>query len=593
MTTMLGRTAEVSGAARLSADGSAEVSGAARLSADGSAEVSGAARFAADHPWDGLAYGWIVASPVARGRLNAVFTDPAEDDDVLVVLWHGNVPHLPGAGSPEATAGAGAPSPSTPASVPGPPGFDGPEPPPLQSDRIAHRGQPVALVVADTLEGARRAARLVRWDITEERHDVVLRAIDPGPPTDIGLTPDTTHPGPPAAGTDIGLTPDTTHPGPTTPGTGIDAMSGAANPGVDVVYTTPAAPDGPLEPPATIARWDGQRLELSASGQDPDTVAELFGLPTGHVRVIPGPGGGSGPVRPDAVLAALGAWVTGRPVQVTSPHPAGFRAPTVQRLRISATPDGRLTAIDHTVRTATSRFRDPGVVPHGGYDVPDLTLRHRAVPLDVPPSRSARTPGTVALECALDELALSIGMDPLTFRERNLRGDCLRRLRAGAARFGWPDRPHGRAGEWLIGTGLAGGAHFAEVRVSTVTGEVGVTRLFGVYTARDAADARATRSRFLGDMVAGVSMALHEAPAPDPEGGTWTDSAPGGSRIPAYPDIAWIDAAWVDGLEPSRSDIGSPAAAILNAVADATGTRIRTLPARLPDLLAGGTAAPA
>src|SRR3954471_14930918 len=119
---------------------------------EGPEKVTGAARYAAEYPQDDIAYGWIVQSPVPRGRLNAVLADPASD--ALAVLWHGNAPRLEPADDPELDV--------------------------LQSDRISYRGQPVALVVADTLEAARRAAHVLQLDITAEEHDTVLRADHPG-----------------------------------------------------------------------------------------------------------------------------------------------------------------------------------------------------------------------------------------------------------------------------------------------------------------------------------------------------------------------------------------------------------------------------
>ncbi|WP_229830235.1 xanthine dehydrogenase family protein molybdopterin-binding subunit [Actinoplanes ianthinogenes] len=654
---------------------------------EGPAKVSGAARYAADYPQDHLAYGWIVPSPVPRGRLDAVLTDPAAAD-VLAVLWHGNAPQLQSSDDPELAV--------------------------LQSDRIAYRGQPLALVVATTLEAARRAAQLIRLDITAEEHDVELRADHPD-----HYRPEKVNPDVPA---------DT--------GEGdVEAALVAAPVAVDVTYTVPALHNNPMEPHATIARWDGDELVLYDSNQHPSGIAEavgaVFGLTAERVHVITehvgGGFGSKGTARPNAVLAALAAWVTERPVQVVLPRQAmfsvvGHRAPTVQRLRIGAEADGTLTAIDHQTWTQTSRLfefvESAAVVTRDMYPVPNLRTAHRVVPLDVPTPRWMRAPGEapgmVALECALDELATELGADPLDLRLRAADPGLAACLRAGAERFGWSGRDHRprqrREGDWWIGTGVAGatypatampstarvraladdnfevaigaadlgtgartvlaqiaadelgvpveairirigdstlpaasvaggssgsaswgwavtgacrllksehrdeavfdttdlverqnrkdrharGAHFAEVRVDAVTGEVRVSRLFGMYDAGRILNPRTARGQFLGGMIMGMGMALHEESVLDPAAGTWVNHDLAEYHVPTHADVEWIDAAWLDRPDDDLNPIGargigeigivgSPAA-ILNAVWHATGTRIRDLPAR-PDKL--------
>jgi xanthine dehydrogenase YagR molybdenum-binding subunit len=667
---------------------------------EGPEKVTGAARYAAEYPQDDMAYGWIVHSPVPRGRLNAVLADPAAD--ALAVLWHGNAPRLEPADDPELDV--------------------------LQSDRISYRGQPVALVVADTLEAARRAAQVVQLDIAVEDYDTLLRADHPEL-----YTPEKVNPAFPA---------DTQQ-------GDVDGALRDAPVMVDVTYRTPALHNNPMEPHATIARWDGDDLMLFDSNQHPSgiaaTVGTVFDLPAERVHVVTehvgGGFGSKGSARPNAVLAALAAKVVGRPVKVVLPRQAmfslvGYRTPTIQRIRLGAGRDGVLTAIDHLAIEQTSRLYEfaeqTTVATRHMYAAPNRRTGHRLVRLDMPTPRWMRAPGEapgmVGLECAIDELAEKLGLDPIELRIRNeppvepengtpfTSRHFIECLRAGAERFGWADRDprprQRREGDWWIGTGVAGatyptmaqpstararavgdgsfqvsiaaadigtgartiltqiaadalgvsvdrvririgdstlpkasvaggssgsaswgwavtgacrqlrdsgraevifdsteqvnqqekdgrhafGAHFAEVRVDAVTGEVRVSRLFGMYAAGRILNPRTARSQFLGGMIMGMGMALHEEGVLDPDMGRWVNHDLAEYHIPAHADVEQIDAAWIDEqdeqINPMGSKgigeigiVGSPAA-IVNAVWHATGIRVRDLPVRLDKLLA-------
>ncbi|WP_229069989.1 xanthine dehydrogenase family protein molybdopterin-binding subunit [Actinoplanes sp. DH11] len=666
---------------------------------EGPKKVTGAAKYAAEYPQDDLAYAWIVQSPVARGRLDAVVVDPT--DEAIVVLWHGNAPRLRDADDPELAV--------------------------LQSAAISYRGQPVALVVADTPEGARRAAQTVRLEITAEEHDTVLRTDHPEL-----YTPETVNPGFPSE----------------TAAGDVDRAWAAAPVRIDVEYATPALHNNPMEPHATIARWDGDELTLWDSNQHPSgvaaTVSQVFGMRPDQTRVITehvgGGFGSKGTARPNAVLAAMGARVTGRPVKLALPRQqmftvVGHRTPTRQRIRLAATSDGALTAIDHQAFSQSSRLfefaEQTAVATRHMYAAPNRRTGHRLLRLDMPTPRWMRAPGEApgmfALECAMDELAAELGIDPIELRVRNEPEvepetgtpftsrhyvDCLRQ---GAERFGWSGRDprprQRREGDWWIGTGVAGatypamaqpstarvrafddggfevaigaadlgtgartiltqiaadalgvpveritirigdsslpkasvaggssgsaswgwavtgacralresgereavfdtteliqkqekegrhafGAHFAEVRVDAVTGEVRVSRLFGMYAAGRILNPRTARSQFLGGMIMGMGMALHEEGVLDPAMGEWVNHDLAEYHIPAHADVENIDAAWLDEqddqLNPMGSKgvgeigiVGSPAA-IVNAVWHATGVRVRDLPVRLDKLL--------
>ncbi|OJF13495.1 xanthine dehydrogenase family protein molybdopterin-binding subunit [Couchioplanes caeruleus] len=669
---------------------------------EGPAKVTGTARYAVEYPLEDVAYAWVVQSPVPRGTLTSVVVDPtAEADDVLAVLWHGNAPRLEQPDDPELAV--------------------------LQSERISYRGQAVALVVARTLEAARRAAQVVRLEIDVEPHDALLREDHPEL-----YTPEEVDPDSPA----VTQTGD------------VEAAFAAAPVTVDVRYATPALHNNPMEPHATTALWTGGDLVLHDSNQHPPGVAAavgaVFGLGAERVHVITehvgGGFGSKGTARPNAVLAAMAARVADRPVRLALTRQAmfsmvGYRTPTLQRIRLAADRDGTLTAIDHQAVEQTSRIfeyaEQTTVVSRHMYASANRRTGHHLVRLDMPTPRWMRAPGeapgSVGLECAMDELAAELGMDPIELRIRNepraepesgvpfTSRNYLACLREGAQRFGWEGRDprprRRREGSWWIGTGVAGatypssvmpsvarvrrepdgavevsiaaadlgtgartiltqiaadelrlppervrvrigdstlprasvaggssgsaswgwavtgacrelrdsgrdeatfdttelverqdtegkhayGAHFAEVRVDADSGEVRVSRLFGMYAAGRILNPRTARSQFIGGMTMGMGMALHEEGVLDPAMGEWVNHDFAGYHVPVHADVEWIDAAWLDeaddDLNPMGSKgigeigiVGSPAA-IVNAVWHATGVRVRDLPVRLDKLL--------
>jgi xanthine dehydrogenase YagR molybdenum-binding subunit len=413
---------------------------------EGRAKVTGAARYAAEHTPPDCAYAHPVRATVAKGRITAVHRDDAlAVPGVLAVLAHDDAPRLhPG---DDATLHL------------------------LQDDRVPHRGWYVALVVAETPEAAREGAAAVRVDYAARPHDVVLTAHHPGL-----RTPETVNGGYPAV-RERG---------------DFEAAFGAAPIRVDVTYTLSGLHNHPMEPHATTAYWDDGRLTAYDSNQGSttvrDTLATLFGLPGDRVVVLSehvgGGFGAKGTPRAQVVLAAMGALHTGRPVKLALPRrhlPAvtGHRAPTIQRVRFGAGPDGRICGLSHEVVTQTSTVREfveqAAVPSRVMYTSPHSSTVHRVAALDVPTPSWMRapgeTPGMYALESAMDELAYAAGIDPVELRLRNepdrepdsgrpfssrhLAG-CLRE---GARRFGWQPRdPRPRTrreGDLLIGTGVA------------------------------------------------------------------------------------------------------------------------------------------
>jgi xanthine dehydrogenase YagR molybdenum-binding subunit len=409
-------------------------------------KVTGQARYAFEHPEDGVLYAAIVQAPAARGRIRSIDASAALAlDGVVTVLTHENAPRLGEVSDAELLI--------------------------LQSDRVAYRGQLIAAIVAESLEAAREAERLVRFEIDAERHDVELRAGHPRL-----YKPDKVNP---AFETD------------TERGDPEGALA-AAEVAVRETYETPAFHNNPMEPHASIARFQDGDLFVWDSSQGVaavrDTLATLFGLAPEHVHVssehIGGGFGSKGTMRPNVVLAALAAKVTGRPVKLAVTRRqmfslTGYRTPTIQRIGLGADRDGRLSVITHDVEEQTSTVREfaeqTAVATRMMYAAPHRRTTHRLAPLDVPTPSWMRAPGECpgmfALESAMDELAIAAGLDPIELRVRNEPDEDPEKeipfssrnlvacLRDGAERFGWDRRDPTpgvrREGRWLVGTGVA------------------------------------------------------------------------------------------------------------------------------------------
>lgn len=430
---------------------------------DGPLKVTGAARYAYEHPVDHVAYVFPVQSTIAKGRIRAIDGKKAtEIAGVLAVLSHENAPRL---------------SPNT-----------DPDLAIFQSDAVAYHGQIVAAVVAESPETARHAASLVDITYALARHDVTLRSDHPSL-----YKPEKLNAGFPTD-TNVG---------------DVDAALAAAEVALDHTYTTPAYHNNPLEPHATIAIWNDDSVTLYDANQGPhairDELAATFGLPPEQIRIIaPYVGGGFGSkafAHPHVILAMIAARATGRPVKIALTRQqmfalAGYRTPTIQRIRLGAGRDGRLTAIVHDVVEQTSTIDEfaeqTAVVTRMMYASPNRRTTHRLARLDVPVPTIMRapgeTPGTYALESAIDELAIACGIDPVELRIRNepttdpdtgkpfSSRNLVACLREGARRFGWDgnDRqPRARReGRWYVGTGVASSTYPARRRPSQALARV-------------------------------------------------------------------------------------------------------------------------
>ncbi|MEV0221761.1 xanthine dehydrogenase family protein molybdopterin-binding subunit [Streptomyces sp. NPDC050704] len=437
--------------------------GTAHTRVEGRDKITGTARYSGDIPFTELAHGWLVLSTVARGRIRSVEDAPVLGmPGVLTVLHHQNAPRV----DSDYIGMLGAPPDPTVAL--------------FQHDRVPFAGWPVALVVAETSEQAREAAEALVVTYEEEPHDVAFSGGRPDTyPLDGHLPPAVTGKG------------------------NLESELAASAVVLDAEYTTPQEHHSPMEPHAATAHWDSGRLDVVDSNQGATWVvgdlAKLFSLDPASVRVRSehvGGGFGSKGVRAHQVAAVMAATVLQRPVRVVMTRRqmfslVGYRSPTVQRIRLGAGADGRLRALEHrslSLTSAVHEFVEPGSVSSRVmYDADAHHTVNRVVRLDVPTPTWMRapgeTPGSFALESALDELAEKCGIDPIALRARNEpeRGpvsglpfsgrNLLACFREGARRFGWADRDPRpglrREGRLLLGTGTAAASFPAGAMPST------------------------------------------------------------------------------------------------------------------------------
>jgi xanthine dehydrogenase YagR molybdenum-binding subunit len=421
---------------------------------DGRLKVTGGALYAVEFPVENMAYAALVGSTIANGRIKSFDTSEAlKAPGVLHVMTHENAPKLkPVVTNPAEGDAAGRRV-------------------PLQSPIVYYSGQYIALVVAETLEQARRAAELVRVTYEEQPP-----AIDMERERGRARLPKGKVAGKPA---------DSTR-------GNVDSGLAASAVRVDEIYRTPTEHHNPMEPHATTAVWEGDKLTVYDATQYTygvrHAMAVTFGIPEENVRVIcKFTGGGfgcKGTVWAHVPLAAAAARQVKRPVRLATTRQQmfsnmGHRAETEQRVALGATSDGKLTAIIHEGISHTSVY-DEYVEPfskatHMMYAAENFRASQRLVPLNVGTPTYMRAPGETsgmfALESALDELAYKLNMDPIKLRLVNHADtDPDEKLpwstkllkesyKLGAERFGWsrrkPTPGSMRDGRFLIGMGMA------------------------------------------------------------------------------------------------------------------------------------------
>jgi xanthine dehydrogenase YagR molybdenum-binding subunit len=413
---------------------------------DGPFKTTGTAPYANDwhDPQAKLAYGVVVGATIAKGRIASMDLGPAKAaPGVVAIVTAENAGKL-GMGKLNTAKLLG-----------------GPE--------IEHYHQAVAVVVADTFEEARAAAALIKVKYAAAKGSFDLASVkdtakDPG---DVQGSPSHSSVG------------------------DFEGAFASAPVKLDESYATPDHAHAMIEPHASVASWDGDKVTVWTSNQmiawGARDLALTLDVPQDKVRMVsPFIGGGFGGklfLRSEALLAALGARAAKRAVKVALTRPQMFnntthRPATLQRIRIGATPDGKITAIGHESWS--------GDLPEGGpeaavlqtrllYAAPNRMTALRLAVLDLPEGNAMRAPGEapglMALEVAMDEMAEKLGIDPVRFREINdtqvdpekperafSQRSFVTCLRQGAERFGWDKRGKPgqvRDGRWLVGMGMA------------------------------------------------------------------------------------------------------------------------------------------
>ena len=423
---------------------------------DGREKVTGDASFSAEFPLENLVYASLAYSTVAKGTIKSIDTSEAEKAaGVLSVITHKNAPKMKN--PPLFSPSGGSDAAGSKVNV-------------LNTDEIYWNGQPVAVVVADTIDRAEQAASLIRVEYQQQPADTSFAEGKARAEVPKNIMREDTE---------------------VARGNAEGALA-AAKLRVDHLYTTPRYNHNAIELHATTAVWNGDKLTVYDASQFvrgvADSLAKMFSLDKENVRVLApfvgGGFGGKGSMWSHVQLCVLAAKVVDRPVKLVLSREGVFRVvggrtPSEQRVALAADETGKLTSLIHTGVTATSYandFAEQFSFPARHlYATENLYITQSVVRLNTTANTFMRAPGesigTFALESAMDELSYQLGMDPVELRLRNdperdpAKGiefssrHFKEAYRLGAEKFGWRNRPaqprSRRDGKWLIGQGVA------------------------------------------------------------------------------------------------------------------------------------------
>lgn len=423
---------------------------------DGKAKVTGSAQYAAEHDLAGLVYGVLAGSTITKGTITAINTKSAEGaPGILAVITHLNAPKIPGYDEGKnptkgQTSGKGLK---------------------IFNDNIIHfNGQPIALIIADTFERATYAASLIKAQYNKEASRTDLaEAMKKDKPLEGDRYKENTR--------------------------GDAAAWKSAKVKIEATYTMPIQVHNPMELHATTVRWDGddkvtvwEKTQGVKSTQQ--SIMQAFGLDEKSVQVnAPFVGGGFGSALrtwPHAIAALMGAKKVDKPLKLVLTRPqmfmmVGYRPEAIQKIAIGANADGKLVGMMHEANSITSTYEsfNEGVVSMTRqlYACPNVSTKYNIYPLDVSTPTWMRGPGEATgsfpLECALDELAYALNIDPIELRKRNYAetdpengkpysSKFLREAyELGADKFDWktrnPQPKSMKEGEWQAGYGMSTG----------------------------------------------------------------------------------------------------------------------------------------
>ncbi len=421
---------------------------------EGRLKVTGSAPYA--HEVDEgrqAVYGFIVEATIAKGKVAEIDTTAAERaKGVLLVMTHKNAPKQGAWGPLDAKDRYARASPQ------------------LAGNRVEHYGQAVAFVVAQSFEQARSASRLIRirYDTSPGEYELEANLGKAETPADqFGQKTDSV----------IG---------------DFETAFAAAQVKIDSRFTTPFEIHAQMEPHATVASWKDGKVTIHCSSQllksAQNAVASTLQIAPSKVRIVSryigGGFGGKLPIYGDVMLSAMASRQLDRPVKTALTRQQMFhftthRSNTIQRVRLGANADGKLTAIAHETWSHSARFdnffENASMQTRTLYAAPHRMTTHRSVKLDLPISDSTRAPGEsvgmLALEQAIDELAEKLAIDPIELRIRNeplvdpelgmpfSTRQLVGCLREGATRFDWSKRKHKPGattdGRWWVGMGVS------------------------------------------------------------------------------------------------------------------------------------------
>jgi len=419
---------------------------------DGRAKVTGAATYSAEYKIPGVAYACLVGSTIAKGKIKSIDTKKAEwAPGVLAVISHKNIDKPAGYLKDKSPTNLGQPLQI------------------FKDDSVRYYDQPIALVVADTFERMRYAASLVKAQYITEKHNTDLRkALDKSK-----------LPGGPQAKDYVRGTEDAYR---------NEQVS------LEVEYVMPADVHNPMELANIIALWQDNKPVLYTKSQGVEgtrkSIGDVFGINpedvTVHSEYLGGAFGMGLHTWPYEVAALIGARKTGKPVKLVLHREqmftnVGFRPYTIQKMGVGATKEGKLTALTHEATGQTSTYEDfteaTVNMSRFMYDCANVTTRYRIAPVDYGTPIWMRGPGEAtgafALECAMDEMAHKLDMDPIDFRKKNhaetdqerdkpfSSKHVLECYEEGMKRIGWEKRKNtpGTNFEdgWLVGYGMGTG----------------------------------------------------------------------------------------------------------------------------------------